>query len=154
MRIVESCGATAIFLAAGAAGADPVAVDFTAVSKSASAAYMTDKTNGVLSLTGTWEPVAAPGSPFDGISGDCFGSARMIAGRMTGDGYCGYKDKDGETLLIRWWLENTAAPVGSWLVAGGTGKWATASGGGAFADSEPDANGVSKSHIVGTVDLK
>lgn len=74
------------------------------------------------------------GNPFDKMQGTCFGAMELKANRLSGGGYCTFKDAMGEALALRW---TALAPVtrgyrGSWSVLGGTGPWATAKGSGTF----------------------
>ena len=89
-----------------------------------------------------------------GLQGPCFGTARMTGGMMSGDGYCAYKDLDGNTAFVRWWMDNSASPAGAWVLAGGTGKWATATGGGLWSDNPGEGEDVTLTHITGMVDVK
>lgn len=127
-------------------------VDFTARSANSSASFMTSDADGIFELRSTWEPIE--GGPMAGLKGPCFGTARLTGGKMTGDGYCAYKDPEGNSAFVHWWMDNSASPAGAWALAGGTGKWATATGGGLWSDSPGATEGVSLTHITGMVDVK
>lgn len=88
-----------------------------------------------------------------GLSGPCFGSGRVARGKMTGDGYCAFKDTEGNTALVHWWLDNSASLAGVWALAGGTGKWATATGGGTWSDTPGEGENVVMTHITGMIDM-
>jgi hypothetical protein len=77
-----------------------------------------------------------------------------LTAKMTGDGYCAYKDPEGNTVFVHWWMDNAVSPAGAWALAGGTGKWATATGGGLWSDSPGESEAVSLTHITGMVDVK
>jgi hypothetical protein len=134
--------------------AEPVMVDFTAKSANSSVAFMTSDADGVFELKSLWDPIDAGGGPMAGLQGPCFGTARMTGGKMTGDGYCAYKDPEGNTAFVHWWMDNTASPAGAWALAGGTGRWATANGGGLWSDSPGESEAISLTHITGMVDVK
>lgn len=147
--------ATALMVISGTALAkDPIAIDFTAHTTNKTKAFMSGEADGIMSVASTWDPVEDPGGALNGIKGDCFGTARMAAGRMIGDGYCAYTDPEGQTLFIRWYVHDATAPFGTWQFAGGTGKWAGAVGGGLFADTPTQQKDVILSHITGTVEFK
>jgi hypothetical protein len=147
-------GAAAATMIAGAVSADPIAIDFTTSVTDATKPFMTGEADGVMALVNAWPGVEDPGGPLDGIKGECFGAGKMVAGRMTGDGYCAYTDPEGQTLFVRWYLDDSPAVAGPWQFAGGTGKWATATGGGTYVNTEPDASGIVTSHVTGTVEFR
>jgi hypothetical protein len=133
--------------------ADPVPVDFLVSSRDSSQMFMTGEADGIMQMSSTWDAIGEDGGPLAGLKGPCFGSARLAAGRISGDGYCAYTDADNNTFLVRWWMEDAAMPMGAWAAAGGTGKWAKATGGGTFEDVPGEAAGTSKSHISGSIDF-
>ncbi|WP_428649170.1 hypothetical protein [Roseibium sp.] len=137
----------------GPALADTVNFDFIAKTKQSSVPYMTGTGEGVIHLASEWLPIEAQGTPLDGATGSCFGTAAMAAGRMTGDGYCSYTDTAGEMVTLRWWLANTEKAAGYWQFIGGTGKWASAVGGGRWLDMPGEKEGMGAAHITGTVEF-
>jgi hypothetical protein len=145
--------ASVLAVVATPALAAPMAVDFVATSVNATTPFMTGDADGIFNLQSTWDPIDAAG-PMAGLQGPCFGAARMTGGLFTGNGYCAFKDSDGETAIVHWWMENAPGPAGVWAIVGGTGKWATATGGGLFADSPGEGEGMTKTHITGMVDVK
>ena len=155
MTIRMAIAATALAMLCSAASAkDPIAIDVTARTADKTIAFMSGEADGIMSIASTWDPVENPGGSLHGIKGDCFGTARMAAGRMIGDGYCAYVDPEGQKLFVRWYIHDATSPVGTWQFAGGTGKWAGAVGGGLFADTPTDQKGVTLSHVTGTVEFK
>ncbi len=134
--------------------AEPAMVDFVATSVNSTGVFMTGDAAGIFNLQSMWDPVGAGGGPMAGAQGPCFGLARMTGGLFAGDGYCALKDADGQSVLVRWWMENTPSPAGAWTMAGGTGKWATATGGGLWADSPGEGENMSQTHVTGIVDVK
>ena len=93
-------------------------------------------------------------NPLVGAKGDCFGSLRLSAGLMSGDGYCGYTDAGGEMIFVHWIMDPAASPHGAWQFSGGTGKWSTAVGGGIWSDPLVPGQKTGTTTISGTVEFK
>ncbi|MCB1501265.1 MAG: hypothetical protein KDK07_16025 [Bauldia sp.] len=146
--------ASAVVCLATPSLAAPVAVDFTARSTNSGSMYMTGEADGLFHSNSAWDAVGEEGGAMAGLSGPCFGSGRVSGGKMSGDGYCAFKDAEGNMALVHWWLDNSAALGGVWSLAGGTGKWATATGGGTWSDSPGDGENIMMTHIIGVVDMK
>ena len=97
----------------------------------------------------------AIGNPFAGLTGTCFGAMELKANRLSGGGYCTFKDALGEAVALRW---TALAPVtrgyrGRWDVLGGSGPWAGATGTGTFvALTNPETRGATTG-VTGAVHL-
>jgi hypothetical protein len=77
---------------------------------------------------------AQPDNPFNGVRGPCFGAMELDHGKLSGSGYCTYKDPEDATVIIRWTANRATAQgtAGEWKLVGGSGKWAKGSGGGTY----------------------
>ena len=146
--------ASAMAVLASPSLAEPVMIHFIARSVNATEVFMTGDADGIIDLKSTWDPIDAAGGPLAGLHGPCFGTARISGGLMTGDGYCAYKDAEGNTAIVHWWMDNTADFAGAWTLAGGTGPWASASGGGLWADTPGESPDVGMTHITGMVSMQ
>ena len=63
-----------------------------------------------------------PGTPFDQVSGRCYGTFAKINGKSQGFGVCEMTDQDGD----KWWMEyhdNTEGSGGTYTAPVGTGKY-------------------------------
>jgi len=77
---------------------------------------------------------AKPDNPFNGVKGPCFGAMELDHGKLSGSGYCTYKDPEGAAVIIRWTAKKATekGTAGDWQLVGGSGKWAHGSGGGTY----------------------
>jgi hypothetical protein len=84
-----------------------------------------------------------PATPLHGAAGPCFGKAEIRGAAAEGDGYCLWRDPDGELAVSRWTVTGLTEGgdlTGEWENVGGSGKWAQATGGGDWQlhQEEPD----------------
>ncbi len=153
-RLAFACTIATAAMLGTAAQAEPIMLDFVGKTVQSTTPYMTGEADGVFHLVSKWMPLEAPGTPLDGATGECFGAAAMVAGKMTGDGYCVYRDAGGDSITLRWWMANAAAPRGYWQFTGGTGMWAGAVGGGQWVDTPGEAENTGLSHVTGSVEFQ
>jgi hypothetical protein len=83
-------------------------------------------------------------APLQGAGGPCFGKAEFRGGAAEGDGYCLWRDPEGDLAISRWTatgMTEAGVITGSWETIGGSGKWAGASGAGAWERSQAEPRG-------------
>lgn len=94
--------------------------------------------------------------PMQGMSGPCFGAMEVMAGKVSGSGYCAFTHQNGDMASIHWsatGMSPEGAVTGEWHVTGGTGKWMGATGGGTFSSMTDQATGMSENTVEGEVTL-
>ena len=103
----------------------------------------------------TYEMEAAD-DPMQGMSGPCFGSMEVMAGKVSGGGHCAFTHANGDMAAIKWTatgMSPEGAITGDWEVTGGTGKWMGATGGGTFSSMTDQATGANENTVEGEVTL-
>jgi hypothetical protein len=83
-------------------------------------------------------------APLNGASGPCFGKAEIQGGAAEGDGYCLWRDPEGELAVSRWTvtgMTDAGDLTGDWENVGGSGKWTEATGGGEWQLHQAEAGG-------------
>lgn len=106
-------------------------------------------------LYATYEMDSAD-DPMQGMTGPCFGSMEVMAGKVAGGGHCAFTHTSGDMASIKWTatgMSPEGAVTGDWEVTGGTGAWMGATGGGKFSSLTNPETGASENTIEGEVTL-
>jgi len=92
------------------------------------------------------------GTPLDGMSGRCFGSATILRGVIRGHGNCVFTDPEGDKVLQAWSVDEVAqgGSAGTWHFVGGTGKHEGVTGRGHFTRLTNNTAGTTETRIYGT----
>ena len=112
-----------------------------------------------LNSVSTYESFVAadPDSPFNGMTGKCWGAIEVRAPGASGQGNCVFKDAAGDKNYNVWiatGLAKDGALVGTWTLLGGTGKFEGASGGGNFHSKTDRKAGTFENTVEGALVLK
>ncbi len=98
-----------------------------------------------------------PASPTNGATGSCSGTMLLSMGKLSGGGYCTYKDGDGDTSIVSFTatgLNDKGGNSGRWMMVGGTGKYLGATGGGEYSAIPNEDRTESQNTITGEIRLK
>ena len=98
-----------------------------------------------------------PKSPFNGMTGQCWGVIEIKVPSASGRGHCEFTDKSGDKNHNTWvatGLAKDGALQGSWTVIGGTGKYQNATGGGKFLSLTDRKAGTFENKVEGALFLK
>lgn len=97
------------------------------------------------------------GSPYDGMTGKCWGAVEIKVPGASGGGNCAFTNASGDKNFNSWsvkGLGKDGALLGTWTVLGGTGKYQNASGGGTFNSLADRNTGMFVNTIEGALTLK
>lgn len=100
---------------------------------------------------------ADPKSPFNGMTGQCWGAIEIKVPSASGRGHCEFTDKSGDKNYNTWvatGLAKDGALLGNWTVIGGTGKYQNATGGGKFNSRTDRKAGTFENKVEGALILK
>ncbi|MGI9479806.1 MAG: hypothetical protein ACR2PI_24105 [Hyphomicrobiaceae bacterium] len=100
---------------------------------------------------------ADPKSPFNGMTGKCWGAIEIKPPTASGKGNCAFATTSGDKHFNTWTatgLAKDGALVGTWAIVGGSGKFAGASGGGKFHSLTDRDAGTFVNTVSGAVVLK
>ena len=91
------------------------------------------------------------GTPLDGMTGRCFGSAIILRGVIRGDGNCVFTDPEGGKVLQAWSVDEVGqgGSAGTWHFVGGTGKHEGIAGRGHFTRLTNNTAGTTETRIFG-----
>ena len=98
-----------------------------------------------------------PAHPYNGMTGECFGSFEMKIPSAAGSGSCVFTDDTGDvsaTQFVVTGMTDDGAVTGTWAIIGGTGKFSGASGGGAFSSRTDQKTGKFQNTVSGAMILK
>ena len=96
-------------------------------------------------------------NPINGATGSCSGTMLLSMGKLSGGGYCTYKDADGDTSIVSFTasgLNDKGGNSGRWMMVGGTGKYLGATGGGDYSAIPNEDRTESVNAISGEIRLK
>jgi hypothetical protein len=96
-------------------------------------------------------------NPLNGAKGPCFGKVEVESGKVSGDGYCIWTDRDDQRLVISWTatgIDDSGRSLGDWSLRGGSGKWESAVGGGTYMATSDENTKKETNLITGAVTFK
>lgn len=95
--------------------------------------------------------------PYNGMSGECFGSFEMKIPSAAGSGSCIFSDDEGNVSASRFEVTGMTAEgaiTGTWSLLGGTGKFEGATGGGRFHNMSDREAGTFENTIAGAMNMQ
>lgn len=92
------------------------------------------------------------GTPLEGMTSRCFGSATMLNGNADGNGNCVFTDPNGDQILQSWTVDEIGEGVayGTWHFIGGTGNHQGVRGRGHYTQQTNAVSGTKQMVIIGT----
>ena len=95
-------------------------------------------------------------SPYNGMTGKCWGSVEIKVPGASGSGNCAFVNASGDKNFNAWTVKGLGkdgALLGTWTVVGGTGKYKGATGGGSFSSLADRTTGKFVNTVEGALTL-